>query len=103
MDDTIIMGPWSPPGEDGPSATPPLSLIQSSVEFTRNFVPPDYLIDGILQRRFCYSLTAKTGTGKTAIMLRVPPTSHLADRSAVSRSSKVGCSTSQARIRTTTG
>jgi hypothetical protein len=52
------------------SCTPP-PLIQSSAEFTRNFVPPDYLIDGMLQRRFCYSLTAKTGTGKTAIMLRV--------------------------------
>jgi RecA-family ATPase len=28
MDDTIIMGPWSPPGEDGPSATPPPSSLQ---------------------------------------------------------------------------
>ena len=45
-------------------------LIQSSAEFIDGFVPPDYLIDGILQKRFCYSLTAKTGTGKTAVMLR---------------------------------
>jgi hypothetical protein len=44
-------------------------LIQSSGDFVRGFVPPDYLIDGILQRRFCYSLTARTGAGKTAIAL----------------------------------
>jgi hypothetical protein len=56
----------SPPGKRGP---PP--LIQSSAEFIRGFVPPDYLIDGVLQRRFCYSFTAKTGTGKTAVMLRI--------------------------------
>ncbi|WMT73426.1 AAA family ATPase [Bradyrhizobium sp. Ash2021] len=37
----------------------------------RGFIPPDYLLDGILQRRFCYSFTARTGTGKTAIMLRI--------------------------------
>jgi hypothetical protein len=45
------------------------SLIRSSADFVRYFVPPDYLLDGILQRRFCYALTAKTGAGKTAILL----------------------------------
>jgi hypothetical protein len=45
------------------------AVVQSSAEFTRNYVPPDYLIDGLLQRRYCYSLTAKTGSGKTAIAL----------------------------------
>ena len=44
-------------------------VVQSSAEFTRNYVPPDYLIDGLLQRRYCYSLTARTGSGKTAIVL----------------------------------
>ncbi len=48
---------------------PPARLIVSSGEFVANFTPPDYLIDGLLQRRFCYSLTAPTGAGKTAIML----------------------------------
>jgi hypothetical protein len=70
---------WSPPrakespfANDNPdSSPPPPRLIQSSADFTRDFVPPDYLIDGILRRRFCYALTATTGTGKTAIMLRV--------------------------------
>ena len=45
------------------------SLIRSSAEFVDGFVPPDYLLGGILQRRFCYSFTATTNTGKTAIML----------------------------------
>jgi hypothetical protein len=43
--------------------------IKSSADFIRGFVPPDYLIDGLLQRRFIYSLTGKTGGGKTAVSL----------------------------------
>ena len=42
-------------------------VVQSSAEFTRNYIPPDYLIDGLLQRQYVYSLTARTGSGKTAI------------------------------------
>jgi hypothetical protein len=34
-----------------------------------NFEPPDWLIDGILQRRFVYSLTGQTGHAKTAVAL----------------------------------
>jgi hypothetical protein len=44
-------------------------IIQSSAQFVAGFLPPDYLIDGILQRRFLYSLTGKTGAGKTAVAL----------------------------------
>ena len=51
-------------------------LIFSSGEFISGFVPPDYLIDGLIQRRFCYSLTAPTGTGKTAVALLL--TAHIA-------------------------
>jgi hypothetical protein len=61
---------WAPP-ED---ITRP--VVQSSAEFTRNYVPPDYLIDGLLQRRYVYSLTARTGCGKTAIVLTLA--SHIA-------------------------
>jgi hypothetical protein len=46
-------------------------LIQSSGEFTSNFTSPDYLIDGLLQRRYLYSLTGRTGSGKTAIGLLI--------------------------------
>src|SRR5271156_5573617 len=45
------------------------ALIQSSADFPVDFVPPDYLIFGLLRRRFLYSFTAKSGDGKTAIML----------------------------------
>lgn len=44
-------------------------FVKFSAEFVAGFVPPDYLIEGILQRRFCYSFTARTNTGKTGIML----------------------------------
>lgn len=44
-------------------------LLVSSKEFVSGFVPPDYLVDGILQRRFCYSMTGPTGGGKSAIAL----------------------------------
>jgi AAA domain len=44
-------------------------LIQSSAQFIKGFVPPDYLIDGFLQRGFLYSATAPTGAGKTAVAL----------------------------------
>src|SRR5262249_25473295 len=65
--------PWEPKGDA--DTEPPTNegatagIIQSSAEFTRNYVPPDYLIDGLLQRRYCYSMTARTGGGKTAIAL----------------------------------
>jgi hypothetical protein len=44
-------------------------LIKSSAEFVKDFIPPNYLVDGLLQRRYCYALTARTGDGKTAIAL----------------------------------
>jgi AAA domain len=50
-------------------SSPPSPLIRSSAEFVANFVPPDYVVVGLLQRRFFYSLTGATGAGKTAIML----------------------------------
>ena len=52
-------------------AAAPLQLVKSSAEFVRGFVPPDYAIDGLIQRRFLYSLTAPTGHGKTAVALLV--------------------------------
>jgi hypothetical protein len=56
---------WTPT-QDGQQ---PKALIISSAQFVAGFVPPDYLVDGLLQRRFSYCLTARTGDGKTAIAL----------------------------------
>jgi hypothetical protein len=54
-----------------PPPPPHTKFIISSTKFIANFVPPDYLIDGWLQRRFIYSMTGLTGAGKTAIALRL--------------------------------
>jgi hypothetical protein len=44
----------------------PTPVLLSKAQFLADYTPPDWLWDGILQRRFVYSLTAKTGDGKTA-------------------------------------
>jgi hypothetical protein len=62
--------------QDGPpdpsaatnDATP---LIKTSAEFVAGFVPPEYVVVGLLQRRFLYSNTGQTGAGKTAVTLRL--------------------------------
>jgi hypothetical protein len=46
-------------------------IIVSKAEFLRDFVAPDYLVDGILHRRFVYALTGQTGHAKTAIALLI--------------------------------
>jgi hypothetical protein len=46
-------------------------LLLSSGDFVDAYTPPDYLIDGILQQRFLYSLTGQTGAGKTSVLLRM--------------------------------
>jgi hypothetical protein len=46
-------------------------LIRSSRDFIANFIPPDYLVDGLLQQEFLYSNTGATGAGKTAVTLRL--------------------------------
>ena len=46
-------------------------LIKTSAEFVASLKPPDYLIKGVLQRRFIYSMTAPTGAGKTCIAMRI--------------------------------
>jgi hypothetical protein len=59
-------------------ASPPVAANQnnvprilSSAELVRGFVPPDYHLDGIAQKGFIYSMTAATGTGKTAVLLLI--------------------------------
>ncbi len=56
----------APPKLD-PSTGEPLPLLLSAAQFISGFRPPEYLIDGILQQSYLYSLTARTGHGKTAV------------------------------------
>jgi AAA domain/Bifunctional DNA primase/polymerase, N-terminal len=55
--------------EETKGAAPP--FIQTSAQFVADFVPPDYIVDGLLQEGFLYSLTGATGAGKTSITLRL--------------------------------
>jgi hypothetical protein len=41
----------------------------SQTAFLKGFIPPSYLVDGVLQRGFIYALTGQTGHFKTAIAL----------------------------------
>ena len=43
--------------------------ILESAAFLQTFVPPDYIIDGLVQRTRLYACTSKTGHGKTAVWL----------------------------------
>jgi hypothetical protein len=71
-----------PPGSNGPAKGKPSGpktaaaprKVLSQAEFILGFIPPDYLVEGILQRRFIYALTGQTGHAKTAVAL------HLAER-----------------------
>ncbi len=57
-------------------ATPAPDLIRSSAEFVQAFTPPNYMVDGIFQLGFFYSITGQTGAGKTAVALLA--TAHVA-------------------------
>lgn len=63
--------PQSEENEDESFPTPVGGFIKNSGDFVRDFVPPDYLIDSIFQRRYCYSITAQTGVGKTTVAMRL--------------------------------
>jgi hypothetical protein len=54
-----------------PKTGQPLPLLLNAEQFIDGFTPPAYLIDGILQRGYLYSLTARTGHGKTAVAMYV--------------------------------
>ncbi|HEY0125304.1 MAG TPA: AAA family ATPase [Rhizobium sp.] len=47
----------------------PFPGILSSGAFVGGFSPPDYIVDGIIQSGFLYSVTGQTGSGKTAVAL----------------------------------
>jgi Bifunctional DNA primase/polymerase, N-terminal/AAA domain/Primase C terminal 2 (PriCT-2) len=46
-------------------------LVLTNSEFIATYKPPSYIITGLLQKRFVYSLTGMTGSGKTCIALRI--------------------------------
>ena len=66
-------GPEAEPKVD-PKTGEPLPLLQSAEQFLRGFVPPDYLIDKLIQKSYLYALTARTGHGKTAVAMLMAST-----------------------------
>jgi hypothetical protein len=59
------------PSQDDQYPAPAGGFMQRLGDRLRSFVLPEYLWDGILMKRFCYSLTAQTGVGKTAMALLI--------------------------------
>jgi hypothetical protein len=59
--------PEAPTKSNG--ATRLLPVVLSVADFIDAFCAPEYVISGVLQRRFIYSLTGVPGSGKTAVML----------------------------------
>jgi hypothetical protein len=58
-------------GQGDPTQQPKTISISTIEVFIMGFVPPDYLIDSIIQRRFVYSVTGQTGHAKTAVALLI--------------------------------
>jgi AAA domain len=46
-------------------------LLQTVSEFLAAYVMPEYVVDGLMQRGFFYSITAMTGAGKSAVALLI--------------------------------
>ncbi len=66
----IVSDSGEPLPETGPNGKPvPYVKFLSKADFVSGFKPPNYLVEGMLQRRFVYSLTGQTGHAKTAIAL----------------------------------
>lgn len=57
------------PTQSAPDAVADGWKVQSVADFVSDFVAPEYLIDGVVQRGRLYTFTAPTGSGKTAAML----------------------------------
>ena len=55
--------------DPGTGKKPDAPLLLTAKQFVDGFTPPAYLIDGMLQRGYLYSLTARTGHGKTAVAM----------------------------------
>ena len=72
-EDPILADEWERRERASASHTKDLlrPVLLSSSAFVGGFIPPDFLLDGVLQRGFIYSLTGPTGSGKTAVALLI--------------------------------
>ena len=61
--------PQPEPPKIDPKTGEPLPLILSAEQFLRGYIPPNYVVDGVVQKSYLYALTARTGHGKTAVAM----------------------------------
>jgi hypothetical protein len=59
------------PRREAPQAKSEVDDFLSSGAFVRSFIPPDYVVEGVLVRGYLYSLTARTGHGKTGLLMHL--------------------------------
>jgi hypothetical protein len=75
IDDDYHPGPDAPDpkpnGGPGNGKDESTFVVYSKADFVKGFHAPSYLIEGMLQRRFIYSITGATGHAKTAIALLI--------------------------------
>ena len=55
--------------EVDPATGKPAPLVLTDVQFIKDYRPPDYLVDGLVQKGYLYSLTGPTGHGKTPVSM----------------------------------
>jgi hypothetical protein len=51
------------------SVPPGTPIILTAAQFMAGFRPPDYTVDGVIQKSYLYAMTARTGHGKTAVAM----------------------------------
>jgi hypothetical protein len=64
--------------------------ILSKALFLAQLILPDFLVDGLLQRRFIYALTGQTGHAKTAVALLIAQLVSSIDKNAMLGTRRVG-------------
>ncbi len=67
---------WDTPTATPSDTQPAAWKVQSAAEFTADFIAPEYVVEGVIQRGRLYTLTAPTGHGKTSAMIYIA--SHIA-------------------------
>ena len=58
-------------GNNSSTYNPQANGFMSLADMVETFVPPDWFIEGLFQRRFIYSVTGQTGHAKTAVALLI--------------------------------
>jgi 5S rRNA maturation endonuclease (ribonuclease M5) len=71
LDALDVVPDWKPEYNGSAIHSPLSKIVLTNKEFLATFTTPEYLIDGLLQRRYLYSLTGATGHGKTCVVLRI--------------------------------